>query len=154
MKVRVRTRKGTFNAGQGWTGFLQEYDDLLRTFFNQNRLDEMAEIIRKGVVRDLDNEQQPDGGGLRPLKLATLSQKRTSKKLNETGTLRREIGFQRRGDKRIISVFGSRGEVAGYLQFGTNKMEAFNWFGVSEQTQAELMAYTQRELDKELKKVA
>lgn len=153
MEVKIRTRKGVFNASSNWVGSLIDYEDVLKHFFNRKRLDEMAEIIIRGIKRDVANENKPEGGSLRPLKLKTLKYKKGSK-LNETGRMLSQLGFNIRGDARIIKVMGDRYDVSGYLQFGTNKMAGFYWFGVSNATLGELKQYTEAELDKDLRKAA
>lgn len=154
MEIVIRTSKGIFNASEGWTGRFGDIVDELREFFNKKRLDDIAEIIKRGVLRDLDQQKKPSGGGLRSLRPLTLKYKKTNKKLVETGQLRSEIDYQRRGSVRIIGVFGDRTEIAGYLQFGTDRMKAFYWFGVSKETSEEIKEYVEDEWIKILKKVA
>jgi len=103
------------------------------TTVNPGQLKQIAEAVRKGIESNIALGQQYTGGSVSPLKASTIQRKGFARPLFETGQLLGSVKLSQTGDNLYeVFISSNRSEIAGYLNFGTGKMKARPFFGISE----------------------
>lgn len=115
-----------------WVGELTQQ---VKSFANVNpsQLEEIAEAVKNGIERNIANAQKYTGGAVSPLAFSTIRQKGFSRPLFQTGELLGSVEMTQSGINAFnVFISSNRSEIAGYLNYGTSRMPARPFFGISE----------------------
>lgn len=105
----------------------------LFTSVNPSQLREIAQAVKEGIERNIGTGQKYSGGSVSPLALSTIQQKGFSRPLFHTGQLLGSVQLSQSGDNAYeVFINSNRSDVASYLNFGTKRMTARPFFGISE----------------------
>ena len=107
-------------------------------------MDKIGRIVSTEQEDRIWRQQQVGGSALRPLTKPYADKKRGRYKLVEDGSL---FPFQsyRRGKNRFVVSNNPR--LAGWLDTGTTRMEAFNFFGVDERMEKPVYEYLEKVIE-------
>ena len=117
------------------TGWVDEVIQDIKKFtsVNPTQLTEIAEAVKLGIERNIANAQKYTGGAVSPLSLSTIRQKGSSRPLFQTGELLGSVKLTQSGVSTFeVFISSNRSEIASYLNFGTSRMPARPFFGISE----------------------
>ena len=148
--IKVTTPRGVYKAGRGLAEYIGEMANSIETVVGEAEMDELAKIVEDSQRGNILKQIQPTGSGLRDLKASTWKRKKSNLKLFETGRLFDSIDYKRSG-KLSRKIFAGA-DYAGYLQFGTSKMKAFHFFGLSSETKKDMSVYIIEKLRNALKR--
>ena len=101
---------------------------------------EIGDAVREASMESFEREAPPEGGKWPPLSPATIRRRRggpVHRILQDTGALRQSIVKRLEGDRSVI--VGARVEYAPFHQFGTRRMPARPFLGVSPTAREEIM---------------
>lgn len=101
---------------------------------------EVGDAVREASMDAFKREASPEGAKWPPLSPATIRRRRggpVHRILQDTGALRQSIVKRLEGNRSVI--VGARVEYAPFHQFGTKRMPARPFLGVSPATREEIM---------------
>lgn len=101
---------------------------------------EVGDAIREASMEAFDREAAPDGGKWAPLSPATVRRRRggpAHRILQDTGMLRQSVVKRLESDRTVI--VGARAQYAPYHQFGTRRLPARPFLGVSQEARQEIL---------------
>lgn len=98
--------------------------------FRESDVKNIADAVLTEQQDRIDSQRNRFDGGLRSLKISTIMQKGHNKALFRTGGLRNSWVTRKIKDGYRVTVTGKYKDIAGMLNDGTSRMEAFNAFGV------------------------
>ena len=107
-------------------------------------MDKIGRIVSTEQENRIWRQQQVGGSALRPLKDSTLKRKRGKHKLVESGSLFPFTSYAK-GKNRMVKSNNPR--LAGWLDTGTTRMEAFNFFGVDERMEKPVYEYLEKVIE-------
>lgn len=103
------------------------------TTVNPSQLKEIAQAVKNGIERNIATGQKYTGGSVAPLAFLTIQQKGFSRPLFQTGQLLGSVQLTQSGENTYeVFINSNRSEIASYLNFGTKRMPARPFFGISE----------------------
>jgi len=130
--IKITTPRGVFKSGSGLAEYFGELANTIGKVVDEEEMTALAEIVEDSQRGNILKQIQPTGAGLRDLKASTWKRKRSNLKLFETGNLYRSIDSRKSG--RLAREIFTDVDYAKYLQYGTTKMKAFHFFGLSKET--------------------
>lgn len=114
---------------QDFTVIADLFDTKLKSTFEV--LDELAEIIKIGILQNLNSGLNYDGSPVASDKESTIRKKGHSNVFFDSGSLYDSIEKQKINDAEYgIFVSANRSKVAQYLQTGTSNMVSRPFFGI------------------------
>ena len=124
-----------------WVDQLLAYmNDLARLSPFQFR--EIVELVRQGVITNIQQAIDFTGNPLLPLHKSTIKQKKSNKILFATGLLSRSVISTMMGlDTAEITIGSARKQIALWLTRGTKNMVARPFFGISPATDSLVFQY-------------
>lgn len=120
-----------------WIG--ESIQDLrVRLTLNESQLDKIAEAIQSRIQENLFRSKDYMGRPVEPNRPLTVKKKGHGKVFFDTGELYRSILIRKPGNReREVLVAEKRSQIAYWLQYGTKKMVARTFFGITPEAMAE-----------------
>ncbi|MBE2228252.1 MAG: hypothetical protein IAE93_12940 [Ignavibacteria bacterium] len=131
-ELKISVEGKSFTSNNEWINeSIQEIEEF--TTINPSQLKRIAEAVKEGIEKNISTAQKYSGGSVAPLKPSTVKKKGSSRPLFQTGQLLNSVTLTQISDN-IYEVFisSNRSEIASYLHFGTQRMQARPFFGISE----------------------
>jgi len=131
LNIEVSGKQYESSTGAWVDTFIQDIESF--TTVNPSQLKQIAEAVKRGIETNIATGQKYTGGSVAPLALSTIHQKGSSRPLFRTGQLLGSVKLSQSGEN-IYEVFisSNRSEIASFLNFGTKKIPARPFFGISE----------------------
>lgn len=137
-RVEITTNHGS----KDWVDKFMRVVNTISNPIGEKEMDDMAKIVTESSKEDLKNQVQPNGSGLRNLMPSTWAKKKSPFILIETGALLNSYHYEKSGKmERRVFIGGERNKIADYLDAGTSKMKAFNFFGFGKNAETKINSY-------------
>lgn len=102
---------------------------------------DVTEIVRKDIEKNLDTGRDISGGLVARLSSRTIKIKGHAKPFYRTGELLKSVEKITSTKSAEIFIKSGRSKIAEYLNYGTNRIPARQFFGVSKNSELEVDKY-------------
>lgn len=135
--IEYQGAKYNLEDGQWIADFMQ--DLRLKFILKESKLDDITEVIQSRIQDNLFKSKTYLGGAAEPNKPLTIIKKGHHKVFFHTGELYRSVLKRNTGDmQREVFIAEGRSLIAYWLQYGTSRMTARPFFGVTPEAYTEI----------------